>query len=131
MSDRRAHDENAWRRKFHHAFRGQKVGFRGESSFFAHFFATALVVVAAATLGADRYEWCLLLLCIAVVLAAEMFNSSIERLAKAIDVNYNAHLRDALDIAAGAVLTTALGAALIGTILFGRLILSHLGPAIR
>lgn len=127
MSERRTHDENSWRRKFHHAFRGQKLGVRGESSFFVHFFAAAMVGVAAATLGADRHEWCLLLLCIAVVLTAEMFNSSIERLAKAIDLNYNAYLRDALDIAAGAVLTTALGAAAVGVIVLGRLILLHLG----
>jgi diacylglycerol kinase len=56
-----------------------------------------------------------------------MFNSSIERLAKAIDCGYNAHLRDALDIAAGAVLTAAIGAASIGVVILGRLIWFSVG----
>lgn len=117
----------SWRRKFRDAFRGQKRGFRGESSFFVHFFAAAMVIVTAVALGADRTEWCLLLLCITLVLTAEMFNSAIERLAKAIDQNYNTHLRDALDIGAGAVLTAAVGAAILGVVILGRLILISLG----
>jgi len=128
MRDDEPRPNNAsWRRKFRDAFRGQKRGVRGESSFFVHFFVTALVVVAAVALGADRVEWCLLVGCVAAVLTAEMFNSAIERLAKAVDENYNPHLRDALDIAAGGVLTAALGAATVGLVIFGRLILLSLG----
>lgn len=119
--------DTSWRRKFRDAFRGQKRGFRGESSFFVHFFAAAAVVVAAAALGADRVEWCLLLVCITGVLTAEMLNSAIERLAKAIDENYDPRLRDALDIAAGAVLTAAVGAAVVGVVILGRLILRSFG----
>ena len=131
MNDDAPTSEPSWGRKFRDAFRGQKRSFRGESSFFAHFFAAALVVVAATALGADRVEWCLLLLCIAGVLTAEMFNSAIERLAKAIDQNYNVHLRDALDIAAGAVLTAGFGAAAVGIVVLGRLIWLSLGlPAL-
>lgn len=127
MSHKPPKDETTWKRKFGHAFRGQKLGFRGESSFFVHFFATAMVVVTAATLGADRIDWCLLVLCITLVLTAEMFNSAIERLAKAVDQNYNPHIRDALDIAGGAVLTVACGTAILGVIILGRLILLSLG----
>lgn len=127
MRDDRPPTDASWRRKFRHAFRGQKRGFRGESSFFVHFFAAAAVITAAAALGADRVEWCLLLVCIAGVLTAEMFNSAIEQLAKAIDENYNPHLRDALDIAAGAVLTAAGGAAVVGVVILGRLILLNVG----
>jgi diacylglycerol kinase len=126
MNDEHPFGDRTWRRKFRDAFRGQKLGFRGESSFFAHFFAAALVVVTAATLGADRTEWCLLVLCITVVLTAETFNSAVERLAKAVDGNYNPHLRDALDICSGAVLTTALGTAVVGVVILGRLILLNL-----
>ncbi len=127
MADDMPNSDPSWRRKFGDAFRGQKRGFRGESSFFVHFFAAALVVTAALALGADRNEWCLLLLCITLVLTAEMFNSAVERLARAIDQNYNANLRDALDIAAGAVLTAAIGAAILGFVILGRLILISLG----
>ncbi len=118
---------SSWSRKFRCAFRGMKRGFRGESSFFVHWFMTAAVVTAAGALGADRTEWCILLLCVTLVLTAEMFNSAIERLARAVDEEFNLHLRDALDIAGGAVLTASLGAALIGMLVLGRLILLSLG----
>jgi diacylglycerol kinase len=127
MADDMPTSDPSWRRKFRDAFRGQKRGFRGESGFFVHFFVAAMVIVAAVALGADRNEWCLLLLCITLVLTAEMLNSAVERLARAIDQNYNAHLRDALDIAAGAVLTAAIGAAILGVVILGRLILISLG----
>lgn len=113
--------DRSWVRKFRHALRGCKLGFRGEGDYFVHYFAAVLVIAAAALLEANRVEWCLLIGCIMIVLTAEMFNSAIERLAKAIDSNYNEHLRDALDIAAGAVLTAALGAAVLGVIILGRL----------
>lgn len=116
-----------WSRKFRNAFRGCKVGFRSEGDYFVHYFAALIVIAAAALLEANRVEWCLLIGCITAVLTAEMFNSSIERLAKAIDRNYNEHLRDALDIAAGAVLTAAGGAAVLGVIILGRLAMTTLG----
>ena len=116
----------SWRRKFRNAFRGCKVSFRSEGDYFVHYFAALLVIAAAALLEANHVEWCLLIGCIAAVLTAEMFNSAIERLAKAVDQNYNDHIRNALDIAAGAVLTAALGAAVIGTIILGRLAMTKL-----
>ena len=119
--------DRSWRRKFRNAFRGCKVGFRSEGDFFFHYFAAAMVIAAAAMLEANTLEWCLLIGCIAFVLTAEMFNSAIEQLAKAVDQNYNEHLRNALDIAAGAVLTAAGGSAVLGTIILGRLALRMLG----
>jgi diacylglycerol kinase (ATP) len=59
-----------------------------------------------------------LVLCITVVQAAELFNSALECLAKAIDTNHNPHIADALDLAGGAVLVTAIGAATVGAIVF-------------
>lgn len=127
MSKPSTNSDHSWRRKFHYAIRGCKLGFRGEGDFFLHYFATALVIAAAAMLEANHVEWCLLIGCITIVLTAEMFNSAIERLAKAVDENYNEHIRDALDIAAGGVLTAALGSAVLGTIILGRLALVMLG----
>lgn len=127
MREEEPMQDRSWRRKFHCAFRGVKRGMRGESSFFVHLFAAAAVVVTAAAFNADRYEWSLLGLCIALVFTAEMFNSAIEHLAKAIDKNFNPHLRDALDIAGGAVLIASIGAAALGTAILGRLLSSALG----
>jgi diacylglycerol kinase len=73
-----------WKRKFADAFRGLREGVRGSSSFVAHFVIAAAVLVAAAGLRMDAVQWCVLLLCIAGVLAAEMFNTALEAMARAI-----------------------------------------------
>jgi diacylglycerol kinase len=127
MRDEDVMHDRSWRRKFHCAFRGVKRGMRGESSFFVHVFAAAAVVVTAAAFEADRYEWCLLGLCITLVFTAEMFNCAIEHLGKAVDKNFNPHLRDALDIAGGAVLLASIGAAALGIAILGRLLSVSLG----
>lgn len=127
MRDEEIMQDRSWRRKFHCAFRGVKRGMRGESSFFVHVFVAAAVVVTAAAFNADRVDWCLLGLCITLVFTAEMFNSAIEHLAKAIDKKFNPHLRDALDVAGGAVLLASLGAAALGFVILGRLTAAALG----
>ena len=109
---------NHWIRKFGNAFRGVKRGVRGESSFFVHFFIAVCVVVAAAILRMPIWAWCLLALCIATVLVAEMFNSALEHLAKAVTSDEHPEIRDALDIASGAVLLASIGAATVGATLF-------------
>jgi diacylglycerol kinase len=112
--------ERSWACRFRDAFRGVKAGVRGQSTFFVHFFIAAAVVAAAAVLGMDFYEWCLLLLCIAGVMTAEMFNSALESMAKAVTGRSNSHVGNALDIAAAAVLVASIGASSVGTIIFAR-----------
>ena len=112
--------DGSWLMKFSHAFRGVKLGVRGQSSFFVHFFATALVVAAAVVLGANLVEWCLLTLSITMVLAAEMFNSGLEWLAKAITEEHDERIGKALDIGSGAVLLASIGAVVVGAAIFGH-----------
>lgn len=109
---------NLWRRKFGDAFRGVKEGVRGQSSFFVHFLVAVLVVVSGVMLEVNLIEWCLLGLCIAGVLTAEMFNSALESMAKAITGENDPHLGDSLDIAAAAVLIASVGASVVGAIIF-------------
>ncbi len=108
----------SWPAKFGRAFRAIALGVRGQSSFYVHGLAAVLVVAAGVLFEVSRTEWCLLALCITIVLAAEMFNSSLERLAAAISDNYDHRIRDALDMASGAVLIAAIGAVVVGAIVF-------------
>jgi diacylglycerol kinase len=112
--------ERSWPDKFRDAFRGLKAGVRGQSTMFVHFFAAAVVIVAAAVLGMNLYEWCLLLLCITSVITAEMFNSALESMAKAITGEPHPHLGNSLDIGAAAVLVASIAAAVVGAIIFGH-----------
>jgi diacylglycerol kinase len=107
-----------WRVKFADAFRGLKLGVRGHSSFFVHFFVATAVIAAAATLRVSPIQWCILLGCITAVIASELFNSAVEVLCRTLDVEKLPGGKNPLDIAAGAVLAVSIGAALIGAIVF-------------
>jgi len=121
-ADRPAQEEKrsrrSWRRKFAAAFRGVKLGVRGHSSFFVHFFFAALVLAAGWVFGCELWEWCVLIGCIGLVLTAELFNSAIETLFRDLDEQTKAKAWPALDIAAGAVLLASLTASIIGLIIF-------------
>jgi diacylglycerol kinase len=107
-----------WRHKFLDALRGIRLGVKGQSSFVVHLAFSFTVIGIAAVLRVSLVEWCLLILCITSVLTAEMFNSSLESLAKAVDVQHNLHLKSALDIGSAAVLISAVGAAVVGLLIF-------------
>jgi diacylglycerol kinase len=107
-----------WRDKFREAFRGMKLGIRGHSSFFVHFFFAALVGTTAIVLRCEPIEWCLLLGCIGLVLTAELFNSAVETIYWGLDELTKPRVRHCLDIAAGAVLLASITAAIIGCTVF-------------
>lgn len=118
----------SWRAKFREAFCGIKLGVRGHSSFFVHFFASTLVVITASVLQCDLAEWCVLIGCIGLVLTAELFNSAIETMFRGLDTAARDRHHGALEIAAGAVLMASLTASTIGLLVFGRRILHMIGP---
>ncbi|HLA83431.1 MAG TPA: diacylglycerol kinase family protein [Thermoguttaceae bacterium] len=108
--------ERGWSEKFRDAFHGLLCGIRGQSSFFAHLFITAVVLVAGALLHLNHVDWCLLVLCIFGVLAAEMLNSALESMARAITDETDPHVGEALDIGSAAVLLASIGSAVVGLI---------------
>lgn len=113
-----------WRRKFTCALRGLWVALGRQDSLFVHVLAGVAVVGLAAWLGASRMEWLLLVLCITAVFAAELFNTAIEHLSRAVTRENDPELRDGLDVASGAVLTVAVGAAVVGVVIFWGLLLT-------
>ncbi len=114
----------SWTRKFAHAGRGLRRAVRTQSSFAVHMAAAGAVAIAAVALRVDVAEGCLLALCVSGVFAAELFNSALERLARAITRERDGRVRDALDMASAAVLATALGAVAVGAIIFLRRLVS-------
>ncbi len=119
MSDEFHAPDRSWRQKFRDAFRGVAFGVRDQSSFRVHFATAIAVLAAAAFLRLDRVQWCLLILSVSGVLVAEMFNTALEHLAKAVDRSHNPHIANALDIGSAAVLIAAFGAALVGAVVLG------------
>jgi diacylglycerol kinase len=108
----------SWLKKFADACGGIAAGVIGECSFYVHL----PVAIAVAALGwyfqVTRIEACLLALCITAVISAELMNSALERLARAITDEYHDEVRLGLNIASGAVLCIALGAVVVGARIF-------------
>jgi diacylglycerol kinase len=103
------------------------VGSRGQSSFFVHLPVACFVLAAAAQLRVTTIEWCLLVLCITIVLTAELLNAALETLARSITQEFHPEVRDALDIAAAAVLVASLGSVVVGLLILGFRLGVYLG----
>ncbi len=116
-----------WPDKFRDAFRGVSRAIRSQSSFAVHLVVAAVVVVVAAVLRVSLLAWCLLAGAVGFVLAAEMFNTAIESLARSLGPRRHPRIRDALDMASGGVLLAAITAVVIGGIIFGERAGSLLG----
>ena len=108
-----------WPAKIRDAIRGVKLGVRGHSSFFVHFFAATLVVAVATALQCTIVEWAVLVACIGAVFTAELFNSALETLFHGLDSEAKQRLSGVLDIAAGAVLMASATAAVVGGLVLG------------
>jgi len=116
-----------WPDKFRDAFRGVSRAIRSQSSFAVHLAVAAMVVVVAAALGVSLVGWCLLSGAIGFVLAAEIFNTAIESLARSFGQRRHPRIRDALDMASGGVLIAAITAVVMGVLVLGERAGSLLG----
>lgn len=83
-----------------------------------HAAATGLVVCSALIVGVSPIQWCMLVLAIGVVWVAEALNTAFEMLCDVASPDFHPVVKQAKDIAAGAVLLSALGSIVIGLIIF-------------
>lgn len=83
-----------------------------------HAVATVAVAVLGFFLGLSFIEWALVVIAVVMVWAAEAMNTALEFLADAIAPDHNPLVGRAKDVAAGAVLISAIGAVLIGLLVF-------------
>ena len=105
-------------KSFVYAFAGISVLIREEHNAWIH----CVAAVAAVTLGflfdITPGEWTAVVIVIAMVFSAEAVNSAIERTADFVKAERDDRKRDIKDLAAGAVLICAVGAAVVGVIIF-------------
>jgi diacylglycerol kinase len=101
------------------AVRGARVAILGEVNFLVHFAALAIVIAVGVWVGLSLERWCLLALAAGIVVAAEMGNTAIEHLARAVTRDEHPEVRDALDVASAAVLTATIAAAVVGIAVLG------------
>ncbi len=103
---------------FKYAIQGILSSFKTERNMKIHIFIMILVIIAGFILKINKYEWIACILCFAIVISGELFNTAIETVVDMVMPYKNDKAKIAKDIAAGAVLTLAIGAAVIGVIIF-------------
>lgn len=105
-------------RSFGYAWKGITSCVGKEQNLSFHLIVTAIVIISGFVFGITRTEWMIIALCIGVVIAAELFNTAIERLVDLVSPGRHPLAGQVKDIAAGAVLVCAAAAAIIGLIIF-------------
>lgn len=105
-------------KSFTYAFSGIATLVRGEHNTWIHLLATIVVVSLGCYFSVSSLDWALLVLAISMVWLAEGMNTAVELLADAVTEEQDLLIGKAKDVAAGAVLITAIGAAVIGGLVF-------------
>lgn len=126
-SERLRPPEGLWRRRvasFGHAVRGVWAALRSEVHLRFHALASVVAIGLGFYCGITRLEWALVALAIAGVWTAELVNTAVEALTDLVSPAYHPLAGKAKDVAAGAVLLAALGAVVVGGLVFGPYFLS-------
>jgi len=84
-----------------------------------HVVATVLVVFFGLFFHLHTAQWCMLVLSIMAVWTAEALNTALEFMADVASPEFHPLIEKAKDVAAGAVLISAIGAAVIAMLVFG------------
>jgi diacylglycerol kinase len=114
-----------WLNSAGHALRGITLFVRTERNARIEIFISVVVILLALYIDVSLVELAILLLCIGLVLAAEAFNSSIERMADYQSKEKHPEIKDIKDMAAGAVLISAIISLVIGVIILGPRLLAN------
>lgn len=103
---------------FKYAARGIRQCVHTERNFRIHLCAAVYVTLLALMGRLDGTKCAVLCVCFGLMLGAELMNTAIERLCDRDARGYDGAVRDAKDIAAGAVFVCALACALVGALFF-------------
>lgn len=105
-------------RGFGFAFKGIGYAVATQLNFRIHLAASLAAGWLGYALHISANEWLWIALCIALVLAAELLNTAIEVLTNLVSPGFNPEAGHVKDIAAGAVLITAIFSVISGLIIF-------------
>lgn len=103
---------------FKYAFEGLIMSFKTETNMKIHMLIMFLVIIVGILLKLNFYEWITCIILFSIVIAAELFNTAIETIINVIIPSKDKKAKLAKDISASAVLIIAIGAAIIGLIIF-------------
>ncbi len=100
------------------AFAGIGRAFMSELHMKVHLVFAVAALVACWVLQVELWGWCVVIVCIGMVIAAEVLNTAIEALCDKVSPGYDHLIKIAKDAAAGAVLVLAITAVVAGLIVY-------------
>lgn len=115
-------------RSFGYAFRGWWHVIRTQQNAWIHSIVTIAVVIVGAWLGLSPRDWAVLLLTVAMVWAAEFFNTAIEAVVDLASPDKHPLAKVGKDVGAAAVLIAALAAVGVGLLILGPPLWERLAP---
>ena len=104
---------------FRYAARGVRLMLRSQHNAWLHAVASCCVLIVGGLAVISAAEWCWIILAIMAVWTAEALNTALELLADVASPDFHPLVEMAKDVAAGGVLISAVGAAIIGLFVLG------------
>lgn len=105
-------------RSFGYAWKGIRVVFSSEPNMQIHVGVAVLAIALGFIFKISSAEWIGIVICIGLVFSAEMFNTTLEFLVDKVSPQKDPIAGKIKDIAAGAVLITAIISVVVGVIIF-------------
>jgi diacylglycerol kinase len=107
-------------RSFIYALHGIWSGIADQRNLKFQLGVAVIVIGAGFYLSITSIEWCIILLCIALVIGLELVNTALENLVDLVTLERNPLAGKIKDIAAGAVLIVSVMSLIIGLIIFRK-----------
>jgi len=107
-------------RSFAFAFQGLKAAFAGEPNFRIHTLVALLVIGLGFYFHIPAMEWVMIMICIGLVLMAELFNTALETIVNIISPQHQHLAGKAKDVAAAAVVVVVVISVISGFLIFTK-----------
>ena len=117
-------DHPGFRKSFLFAIQGFRTAVATERNIKVMLAVGALAVAAGLVIGLDLVSWAVILLCCAVVIMAELFNTAIETVVDLVSPEFHPLAGRAKDIAAAAVWFLSFVVAIVGVLVYANAIIS-------
>lgn len=118
MSNRKPFSIAGRIKSFSYAFTGLKTLFNEEHNARIHLVSALIVIVLGFVLKISLTEWISIIIVMSLVFICELINTSLEALADFVSPGKHPQIKKVKDLAAGAVLISALSALITGIIIF-------------
>lgn len=105
-------------KSFKYAFEGIFTGIKKEQNMKIHIAVMIFVIIFGIMLKISKTEWIICIILFGLVISMELINTAIENTVDLITKEKNEQAKIAKDVAAGAVLVSAIASAIIGLIIF-------------